>query len=60
MKKSTQLIATAIFAGVTIFGSGCAVVRSQESKRRIHRRHDDHHANRAPHGKRHACRRSSH
>jgi hypothetical protein len=31
MKKSTQLIATAIFAGVTIFGSGCAVVRSQES-----------------------------
>ncbi len=31
MKKTTQLIATAVFAGVTLFASGCAVVRSQES-----------------------------
>ena len=31
MNKSTKIIATAVFAAVTIFSTGCAVTRSQES-----------------------------
>lgn len=31
MNKSTKLIATAVFAAVTIFTTGCAVTRSQET-----------------------------
>ena len=31
MNKSTKIIATAIFAAVTIFTTGCAVTRSQET-----------------------------
>ncbi len=31
MKKSTKIIATAVFAAVTVLSTGCAVTRSQES-----------------------------
>ena len=31
MNKSTKIIATAVFAAVTIFSTGCAVTRSQET-----------------------------
>jgi hyperosmotically inducible periplasmic protein len=31
MKKSIQIVATAAFAAVTVLGSGCAVVRQQET-----------------------------
>ena len=31
MNKSTKIIATAVFAVVTIFTTGCAVTRSQET-----------------------------
>lgn len=31
MNKSTKIIATAMFAGITIFTTGCAVTRSQET-----------------------------
>lgn len=31
MNKSIQVIATAAFAAVTVLGSGCAVVRQQET-----------------------------
>ena len=31
MNKSTKIIATAVFAAVTIFTTGCAVTRSQET-----------------------------
>jgi osmotically-inducible protein OsmY len=31
MKKPIQFIATAVFAAVTVFATGCAVTRSQES-----------------------------
>lgn len=31
MNKSTQIIATAVFAAVTVLGTGCAVTRSQET-----------------------------
>ena len=31
MNKSTKIIATAVFAAVTVFSTGCAVTRSQET-----------------------------
>lgn len=31
MNKSTQIIATAVFAAVTLLATGCAVTRSQET-----------------------------
>ncbi len=31
MKKSIHIAATAVFAAVTLFSTGCAVVRSQET-----------------------------
>ena len=31
MKKSAKILATAVFAAVTIFTTGCAVTRSQET-----------------------------